>query len=295
MRPVRRRAAMAALLLPLLLSGCLVTHRKLPVPIAPTAVQTVSPAELVAELNKRWEAMETLRAKVQIQFSVMKSAQGEAKDYTSFPGIILLRKPEMIRVYGQVPVLHSRMFDMVGDGKDFTLYVPSKSTVYKGLYTVTKKSANPLMNLRPGFFRDAMAVRGIAPDDEYMVTADTIQGEDPKQKRLLLFPEYILSVMRRKPGSREMRPIRVIHFHRDDLLPYQQELYDDQGNLETEVYYGQYAQFGQDKYPSTVTIKRPLEEYQVVITVDDVTENVQLPDDQFNIQLPEDTKIQTMQ
>ena len=88
---------------------------------------------------------------------------------------------------------------------------------------------------------------------------------------------------------------RTVVFHRDDLLPYQQDLYDDKNNLETQVIYGRYADFGDNKYPSTVTIKRPLDEYQVVLTVEKVTENMPLSDDQFQIKIPEGTKIQDVE
>lgn len=296
MRALSRVATAAALAVPtLLVSGCLFTTRKLPVPKAPEVTQTLSPEDLVKRLNGRWDTLKTLRANVEIQASKMNTREGLAKDYTTFPGIILLRKPEMLRVVGFVPVLHTRMFDMVSDGKDFTLYVPHDEIAYKGPNKLTHKSANTAENMRPGFFLDALIVRGMSPDDEYMVTADSVTVEDLKKKRLLLVPEYILSVMRRKPGSQELRPMRVIHFHRDDLLPYQQDLYDDQGNLETEVTYGRYASFGDNLFPSTVTIKRPLEEFQIVLTVDRVTENSELPDDQFQIQLPAETRIRNLQ
>ena len=36
---------------------------------------------------------------------------------------------------------------------------------FKGSNAVKKKSANQLENLRPGFFLDAMVVRGLEPDD----------------------------------------------------------------------------------------------------------------------------------
>jgi hypothetical protein len=150
-------------------------------------------------------------------------------------------------------------------------------------------------NIRPGFFLDALIVRGLAPDDEYMLTADTDTVVDPKKKNLLLVQEYILNVMRHKAGSQELRPIRVIHFHRDDLLPYEQDLYDDQGNLETVVLYGTYVDFGGSKYPKTVTIKRPLEEFQIVLTVETVKDNMELRDDQFQIQIPPDVPVQTLQ
>lgn len=279
----------------LLVSGCLWTTRKLPVPKAPTVTQTVAPQELVARLNKHWDAIQTLVATVEIQPSVMKTEKGVATDYTSFPGHILMRKPGQLRVLGQVPVLGTKMFDMASDGENFTLLIPSKGAAYEGPSKLTKKSPNTLENMRPGFFLDAIIVRGLSPDEQYTVSADSDTVEDASKKHLLLIQEYILSVMRPIPGSQELRQLRVIHFHRDDLLPYQQDLYDDQGNLETQVFYGRYADFGDNKYPSTVTIKRPLEEYQVVLTVEKVTENMPLSDDQFHIKIPEGTKIQQLQ
>ena len=97
------RLALASLAFPLLLSGCFVisTHRKLPVPKAPAVVQTATPDELVAQLNKRWDALESLTATVEIQAQrVLKTKEGEAKDYTTIRGDILMRKPEMLRVLG---------------------------------------------------------------------------------------------------------------------------------------------------------------------------------------------------
>lgn len=285
--------AVAFAILPL--SGCLFTTRKLPVPKAPTVTQTAAAEELVKKLNDHWTSLNTLYAKVDVQLTTTKSKEGLEKSYTSFPGIVMMRKPDMLRVYGRVPFVGTPMFDMASDGNTFTLYVNSKHMAYKGPNVVTHKSANMMENIRPGFFLDALIVRGLAPDDEYMLTADTDTVVDPKKKNLLLVQEYILNVMRHKAGSQELRPIRVIHFHRDDLLPYEQDLYDDQGNLETVVLYGTYVDFGGSKYPKTVTIKRPLEEFQIVLTVETVKENMDLRDDQFQIQIPPDVPVQTLQ
>lgn len=296
MRRLHRSAAAAALSLPiLLLSGCMFTTRKLPVPRGPSVVQTATPDELVERLNQRWAAMQTLNATVEIQASVLKSDEGIAKDYTTFRGHILMRKPEQLRVLGQVPVLGMTMFDMASDGKHFTLFIPSKKKAVEGSTTLTKKSQSRMWNMRPGFFYDAMVVRGLEPDDEYMVTADIDTVEDASKKHLLLVPEYILSIMHRKKGSQELAPVRVVHFHRDDLLPYQQDLYDSDGNLETEVFYRRYRDFGDGTYPSTVTIKRPLDEYQAILTVEKVVENMPLTDDQFQIKVPEGTEIQNLE
>jgi outer membrane lipoprotein-sorting protein len=284
------------LALPLfLLSGCLFTTRRLPVPKAPTVTQTATPEELVKLLDQRWDSLNTLYATVEIQASALKTSQGEEKDYTTFPGIIMMRKPEWLRVYGRVPVIGSRMFDMVSDGQTFTLYIPSRSMAYEGPNSLNKRSPNTVENMRPGFFFDAMIVRGLEPDDDYTVTADTDTVEDTKKKHLILIPEYVLSIIRAKPGSRQLTPVRVVTFHRDDLLPYEQDLYDANGNLETHVTYADYRNFGTERYPTTVVIKRPLEEYQIVLTVEKVVQNIKLTDDQFQIKLPEETKIVHLQ
>lgn len=279
----------------LLLSGCLFTTRKLPVPKEPTITQTVTPDELVKRLNQRWDAINTFYTNVEIQASALKTKEGVEKDYTTFPGIIMMRKPELLRVYGRVPVIGSRMFDMVSDGKNFTLYIPSRDIAYEGPNSLNKRSPNTVENMRPGFFFDAMVVRGLEPDDDYMVTADTDTIEDAKKKHLILIPEYVLNILRARPGSKELTPVRVVTFHRDDLLPYEQDLYDSNGNLETHVTYADYRIFGGEPYPTSVVIKRPLEEYQLVLTVDKVVPNMKLTDDQFQIKIPEDTKIQHLQ
>jgi len=291
-----RRAASAALLIPIfMLSGCMFTTRKLPIPKPPEYEQTVAPERLVLKLNQRWAAIESLTANVEIQASVLKTSKGEAKDYTSISGIILMRKPEMLRVYGRVPVIGTRAFDMVSDGKDFTLWVPSRNLAFKGANTLKKKSKNQLENLRPGFFLDALVVRGLEPDDDYMVTADDITVEDSTRKHLYLVPEYKLSIMQPKPDGHQLTPKREVFFHRDDLLPSEQDIYDSEGTLETQVLYSNYKDYDGGKYPTLVKIIRPLEEIQVLLTVDKVVQNQSLHDDQFQLQLTEGTKIQSLE
>lgn len=292
MRARHAIVAATSALLSLTLSGCLVTRRKLPVPKAPQIVQSATPQQLVEQLNKRWNALDTLNATVEMQATVTKSQQGVSTQYPAIRGIILLRKPEMLRVFGRYPVLGTRMLDMVSNGKTFTLWIPFKDEAIEGPAAESQtKSKNQFENLRPGFFFESMVVRGLSPDEEYYVTTDTDTVEDSAKKHLFLIPEYLLNIVRRKAGSQELTPARVVHFHRDDLLPYQQDLYDQDGNLQTQVFYGRYADFGANRYPSKITIKRPLEDFQLVLTIEKVSENVPLTNGEFQFTLPADTKI----
>ena len=286
MKIAHRSACVAALALPLFVAGCslLPTTRHLPVPKAPVLVRSATPQELVEQLNQRWDALETLTATVEIQATEFKTAQGIEKDFPSSRGYILMRKPRMLRVMGTyfgVPI-----FNMASDGSNFTLVIPSKNLVIKGANTVTEKNlSSPLLNLRPDFFLDAIAVRGLEPNEEYMVMNDTETIEDTAKKHLYKEPEYVLSIMRPKAG-REKLPVRVITFRRDDMMPYDQDIYDSKGNLETQVIYSNYAEFSAGKYPSKVTIKRPQEGIQLTLTVVDVHENIQLSDSQFQVKIP---------
>ena len=295
MRANYRLASVTTLSLPLLLTGCSLfpTTRKLPVPKAPVITQTATPEQLVARLNERWAAITTLTAKVEFRASVAKSKQGVATDYPSIEGHILLRKPADLRVLGRY--FGVLAFDMSSDGKNFSLSVPTKNKFIKGSNSLKKKSLNTWENLRPGFFVDALLVRGLDPDDLYSVVIDSETLEDAARKHLFTVPEYILSISRPKPATQQLIPVRVVTFRRDNLLPYQQDIYDSEGNLETHVTYSAYQDFEGSQYPSLVIIKRPIDEIQIVLTVDDVHENQPLADDQFLVKPAEGAKVQNLE
>jgi outer membrane lipoprotein-sorting protein len=294
MKSVDRLVCAAVLISPLLLAGCniLPTTRHLPVPKAPTITRNATPEQLAAQLNQRWEALNTLTATVEIYATGVKTEQGIATDYPSCRGFILMRKPQMLRVAGTY--FGVKIFDMTSNGSRFTLVMPTKNLVIEGSNKVTEKSANQWENLRPDFFLDALAVHGMEPEDEYMATSDTVTVEDAAKKHLYAVPEYVLDVVRRKAASQELRLVRKVTFHRDDLLPYEQDDYDSNGNLETQVFYSSYTDFSGGKYPTKVTIMRPQEGIQLVLTVERVEENVDLPDSQFKVDIPDNATIRKL-
>jgi hypothetical protein len=128
----------------------------------------------------------------------------------------------------------------------------------------------------------------------YSVTSDSSTEEDTAKKRLLLHPEYILNIVRRKTDSQELYPVRVITIRREDLLPYEQDLYDDAGVLQTQVLYDAYKDFDGYRYPSKITMRRPQEEYQLVMTVERVNSNPPLSDDQFQVTIPPGLAIENL-
>ena len=75
-------------------------------------------------------------------------------------------------------------------------------------------------------------------------------------------------------------------------MPTEQDIYDKDGDLETQVLYGQYQVFSGMLFPSTITINRTLEEYRIALTVEKMTFNQPLPTISFPPKIPESYKVQ---
>jgi len=291
----REYKALLLLLLPLL-SGCFVHTKTVKQAKMPSTVLTATADELVQNVNKQCQEIHSLSATVEFQASEGGPRKGKEKTYTSFSGYILLRKPEAVRVIGLVPVLHTRAFDMASDGSQFKLliYYPHDHVI-EGSNAVTKESSNPLENLRPNIFFDSLLIKCIQPDDLLTLTTDMETKVDPKTKQMLLDPQYDLTVMRPKPGSRDLIPERVIHFTRTDLRIVQEDIYDQKGAIQTTAIYGPSQRFGPQMFPGTITVKRPLEEYQILITTQKLNVNLTLNDDQFELKIPENTPVRKLE
>jgi outer membrane lipoprotein-sorting protein len=291
-----RRTTSALLLLLLLpfLNGCLVHTRRIKQAKMPSVVMTATADDLVKAINDRCQAIHSLSATVVFKATVGGPRKGKEKTYTSFNGYILLRKPESLRVIGLVPVLHTRAFDMATNGQTFKLWIPHDNKVFEGLNTVTRESKNTLENFRPNVFSDSLLINCIGPEDLVTLTSDMNTKIDPKTKQLVIQPDYVLSVLRRKGNSNELIPERVIHFSRIDLRPYEEDIYDAKGAIQTEAIYGPDQTFGPTRFPGSITIKRPLEEYQIVITFEKIITNLQLNDEQFELKPPAGTIVKQL-
>jgi hypothetical protein len=278
----------------LLLSGCLKHTRLLEQPEMPGVVMTATAQQLIHQLDARYDAIQSMNASVLFQADVGGAAKGKVTSYTSLRGYILLRQPSMLRVLGLLPVVETRAFDMASDGKTFKLLIPPKDEAIVGSGAVTTPSPNPLMNLRPAVFYDSLLVGKVGENNLVYVTSDTRVARDPQTHHLVEEPDYELGVLRRIGNSQELLPMRVIHISRTNLLPYQQDEYDDHGILVTRTFYSDYATFGLIQYPLHIVIQRPIDGYQITLMIQKLTFNQPLPDDQFDLKIPSGTKIKKL-
>jgi outer membrane lipoprotein-sorting protein len=293
---LRDRLKTPALLLLLpMLNGCLVHTRTVKQAMMPSVVMTATADQLVTAINDQCQEIHTLSATVEFQATEGGPRKGKEKTFTSFSGYIRLRKPDSLRVIGLLPVIRTRAFDMATDGNTFKLLLPHYNKVVEGPNTVTKESSNALENFRPNVFSESLLISCIGSNDLVTLTSDTETVLDPKSKQMTVKPEYDLTVVRRKENSQELIPERVIHFSRIDLHPFQVDIYDPKGAIQTIATYGPLQKFGTQQFPGTITIKRPLEELQIVITFTKVSVNLPLDDQTFELAVPAGTTVQQLQ
>jgi outer membrane lipoprotein-sorting protein len=291
---VRNGACLAMTLALPALNGCLWHTRRVQQAKMPENVLSAEPEQLVQIINKQYDAVSTISATVTFTATEGGTLKGEQTTYASFSGYIRLRKPDSLRVIGFLPVVHTRAFDMASNGDTFVLLIPPKNKVVEGTNTITKPSANALENLRPFIFFDSLLIRKIGPDDLLLVTTDSPTGMNPKTRKLEFQPEYLLTVLNREGGGNVLTAKRVIHFSRLNLRPIEEDIYGADGQVQTQTIYGPPQTFGTEQFPGTVTIKWPLQEQQILVTIQTLHINLPLEDSTFQMEIPKGMQVQQL-
>jgi outer membrane lipoprotein-sorting protein len=276
------------------LTGCLSHIRAVPKTHPPAVVLSTTLDQLLIQVDARFNEVQTLNATVEIVASEGGARQGQVKEFTSLGGYIFLRKPEDLRVLMRLPVLGSQALDMVSNGKTWKLWVPPKKIAMTGTSEVANPPQHGLESLRPKVIFDSLLVRGLAPDQVVDMTQDSRVIPDPKDKKQLIEePDYELTILE-PPQGQSAHTLRVIHIGRSTLLPYQQDIYDQNGYVVTQAFYSNYQTFGDIQFPMKIDIKRPQDQYGLAITITKISLNQKLEDDQFELKFPEGVPVKTM-
>jgi outer membrane lipoprotein-sorting protein len=245
----------------LALSGCAVKQTTVIQPFAvPAPPREATLDELIANLNSQADDIRTLQAKVDLETTTGSVYSGVINEYHDVQGYILIQKPSLIRIIGQAPVVGTNIFDMVSDADEFRLYIPSKEKFIVGKTSLHRASENKLENLRPQHILDAMLVPAISPQDHcYLEEAE--EGTSKSERRY-----YIVSVLGIEPnGTLELK--RKIWFDRSDLEMARLQLYEPGGRHVEDAQYSGYLNFEGIRYPTRILVKRPIEDYQLAITI----------------------------
>jgi outer membrane lipoprotein-sorting protein len=276
------------------LTGCLTHTHSVPKTRPADLVLNATLDQLLQQLNSRFDSIQTINASVEIAATTGGSLLGQVTKHPSFSGYIFLRKPEDLRVLLRVPFVGSVALDMVSDGKNWKLWIPPRHIAMMGTNEVTKPSKNGLENLRPAVFFDSLLVRGLGTGQIVSLTQNVRVVANPMNKKdMIEEPDYDLEILE-QPQGETAHTRRVIHISRTNLLPYQQDIYDTDGNVVTSAFYSNYQSFNDIPFPMKIDIRRPLDQYTLTVTMTKLTLNQKLEDDQFELKIPDGVPVKTM-
>lgn len=280
------------------LTGCFRTTQIVQRTQAPDVYKTASIEQLEKIVSDRDAAIQTLNASVLLTASTGGGKEGKVVTYTSFKGYIFVRKPSDLRVIMQLPVIGSRALDMVSNGDTFTLVhaTGGHGDVWiQGNNTVTTPSKNGLENLRPPVFFDSLLVPGVPPDEFVSLSeSERVLPPAAKHQPAIEEPDYLMAVLKKSEGN-TLHLERLVHFSRITLLPFEQDIYDDNGQVVTMATYSRYQDFNGIEFPMLINIKRPVDEYSLKLQVTKLTLNQPLENDQFELKIPPNVTVQHMQ
>ncbi len=285
MELARLKTTLILLAVMLPLTGCLFRTHKVEQRTSSNALKTATQQELIAWVNQEASRINTMNATVDIATDVGGAKKGKVTQYQEIRGYILVRKPEMLRMIGLMPIVRNRAFDMVSNGEQFQLWIPPKNRFYVGSNEVTVPSGNALENLRPKVIYDALLLHQINGPDQIAVLETGIETvTDRKTKKPVQQADYELLLIQKSGTGWYLA--RKFVFDRTDLLPDRQIIYDKNGAVATDVKYGAFKEYSGVLFPSTIQINRPQEEYTITIGIVKATINEPVTQEQFALTQP---------
>jgi hypothetical protein len=277
----------------LVASGCSVSHKTVVKPSqAPATLQTATKAQLVEKYNREADSIHSVNLSVKMKLTGGSNYSGVIEQYHEVSGFMLAAKPANIRVIGQAPVVGKNIFDMVSNGEEFHVFIPSKNDFIVGPTNLQRPSKKPIENLRPQHLVDALLWAPIL--DRVPVL---FEQANETQSRF-----YVLTVLRRassigadgsksKDESDEFEIAEKIWFNRADLNVSRIETYSSGGALISDDSYSKWDAFGDLHYAMQIGVSRPSDDYQLQIAIVKATFNEPIASDSFILPQPPGTEL----
>jgi outer membrane lipoprotein-sorting protein len=273
-------------------AGCITIKRRTEVKKEEIRPQLESSEEnLLASYNSQVRAVQSLQATVDLIPSTGTTYSGVIEEYHDVPGFILAQRPTTVRVIGQAPVVAKNIFDMVSDGKEFRIYIPSKNSFLVGPTALVRPSKKPLENLRPQHIVEALFWPEFSPSANVLF----------EQFDFNVSRYYILTLLRQTEGGK-FEIARKIWYSRTDLRVSRVQLFGAGGKLDSDIEYSDWqpvptAAAGvvpateQASFARDIHIWRPQDDYKLEIKILKLSLNEPISPDRFELPQPSGTDL----
>ena len=271
-------------------AGCKAGH-EIKIDVSPMllAARTADFDELLAIVNQYEKISDLKNSRMNATLTLGKWESGSQQEYRSAPGYILLRRPSLLHVVIQNPVIYkTAIFEAVSDGDEFSAWIRDTNTVYKG-----RNSAKELISddrpdgipLRPDHLYEAIIPSGIDLSEHGLL----ISIEESADK---IAKYYIISVYKEGVQPR-IHVTRRIWIERSQLVISRTQSFDDVGRLTGDIEYSEMTPVDGFFLPMKINLARPEDGYALTLEFADGSWSVDsgLDDDSFVLPRREGTEV----
>jgi outer membrane lipoprotein-sorting protein len=271
-------------------AGCITIKRRTDVKKQDIRPQLESSEEeLLAMYNRQVQAVKTLQATVDLIPTTGTTYSGAIEEYHDVSGFIIAQRPDTVRVIGQAPVVAKDIFDMVSNGKEFRIYIPSKNSFLVGSTALRRPSNKPLENLRPQHVVEALFWPELSPSSDVLF----------EQFDFNVSRYYILTLLRHAEGGK-LEIARKVWYSRIDLRVSRVQLFGAGGKLDSDITYSDWEPVpgpggapatDQTSFARDIYIWRPQDDYKLEIKISKLTLNEPISPDRFELAQPAGTDL----
>ncbi|MCS6886416.1 MAG: hypothetical protein RMM17_06635 [Acidobacteriota bacterium] len=283
--------------------GCVKTTRHTAITLQ--TYDGLSAAQLIERINSRKANELSAGASITV-IDLSKAKEGKVEPYRPADGLIVLQRPEMIRLLVRIPIIKQNIADMVSNGEKFSIavYYPEKyrqfltgsnASSYEDRFSMLMerdpKAAefSSFVRIRPQHLTEALLPRPVSIGQSYFVV-DRLLEEDEQisatKRRRVLKTYQVLHVLD-KGADGQLYLQREFWFDRTSpSLPLAKLIvYGASGMITSEIAYKEYKYFEDGTYwPRQVVIKRAPDRYAMELNFHSVNRNFQVTELTFRLE-----------
>lgn len=257
--------------------------------------------QLLAQLKPFTELQSLRTSRVALRF-IEPVAEQRWRDAEA---ILVLQRPDKIRLVVQLPVTHSRVAEMVSEANQFKVAIYREAPSFligtnDADYShwrerLGKERQSALANARPFHFTQTLLMQPLRLGEagntyslEEQLLEETVTAADGKKPARVLQSYYVVSELQEKPNVPAIVRRRFWFGRTGQISLARQQLFDERGNLVTEVYYSNYQKLNAERpelWPSVILVSRPHDGYAARFTFgsESFEVNPELPPTAFSL------------
>jgi|WetSurMetagenome_2_1015567.scaffolds.fasta_scaffold152804_2 hypothetical protein len=215
---------------------------------------------------------------------------GELEKYRTVKGYILLQRPNSTHLVLLMPVTQSKLLDVLSVGNDFSVWYPRKNEFYRGLNSsqvlIVDDPSGPkefMVPIRGNHIFEAIFPQGVLPD----APGVWITRDEQKDAQA----SYYILTFAREGARPRAHTFRKIWIERSNLAITRQQVFNDEGQIVSDITYADPIMVGDFSMPQQMRIERPMDGYSLDLSFRNWRINPDLDEEVFQLQPPPGAKV----